>query len=86
METNKKQPATIGFIETEVTRNLVVAFPNHKSEWFALLIRHMEANRFTESEVRQIVTDAIDNIKHPQPTIAEIIYEHKKEKQSLIIP
>jgi hypothetical protein len=81
---NKKIPASPETV-VELVEDLATAFPALNNEFFTLLVQRILANRFTVGEVGKIVTDAIDNITHPQPTIAEIINEHKKKKQSLVV-
>jgi hypothetical protein len=71
--------------ETFVVRqveSLKTAFPRHKDDFFALLVYHITMNAFTEKDVIEIIKRAIDTITNPLPTIAEIIHEYKKEKQS----
>jgi hypothetical protein len=69
------------FTIKEVKR-LKIAFPENSDDFFALLIDTIVADGFTKEETVQIIDNAIRTITRQKLTIAEIIYEYKKEKQS----
>ena len=73
------------FVIKEIVR-LKKAFPSEANTdaFFAALAGRIIANGFTEEETIRIIDNAIVTIEHPQLTIAEVIHEYKKEKQSHI--
>jgi hypothetical protein len=64
---------------------LKTAFPGKKDTFFELLAERIIANGFTAAEVLKIVDNAIDTIRHNDPTIGEIIHEARRKRQENIV-
>jgi hypothetical protein len=78
---------TIKTLTIKQVKRLKIAFPNNDDDFYSLLIERMLEAGFTGEETVSIVEKAIDGIRPGRDgkiTIAEVIHEHKKEKQSHI--
>lgn len=67
-----KKIATKEFIENEIL-DLIIAFPNNGEKFWALLIRRIQNNCFTEQEVVKAFSIAIDMLNKEPLYIADII-------------